>query len=317
MNKDHLKKFTTFSVKDFDEFHRQSFPNANEITHKSFAQGLKRIEKIFKDKIENLNLKFIEDPKDLFNSLQTSDYSHNTNITTFCMVLKLLKLLGVSLQHYNKFQNLMNIMVKENQVANESILKEKLNYMPDFATLKNIVRKKIEAISATSTFDEVKHLLIVAIMTLAVPLKVSQYAKMKIVLVEPDSNYLNNFLLEDLSGNFFLKCKKNTGDNNEVSVKLVDDYLIDLLKLWINEFNTTKHLFITREDAKTGMNRKDLNIVLASATQSIFNIQLSNTDLRDMYMKNLMDLDPSYKQKIAISQMLGYVNNDCLELHNI
>ena len=297
MNKDHLKKFTTFSVKDFDEFHRQSFPNANEITHKSFAQGLKRI-------------------KDLFNSLQTSDYSHNTNITTFCMVLKLLKLLGVSLQHYNKFQNLMNIMVKENQVANESILKEKLNYMPDFATLKNIVRKKIEAISATSTFDEVKHLLIVAIMTLAVPLKVSQYAKMKIV-VEPDSNYLNNFLLEDLSGNFFLKSKKNTGDHNEVSVKLVDDYLIDLLKLWINEFNTTKHLFITREDAKTGMNRKDLNIVLASATQSIFNIQLSNTDLRDMYMKNLMDLDPSYKQKIAISQMLGYVNNDCLELHNI
>jgi len=46
MHKDYLKKFYTYSVEDFTEFHKKAYPHANKRTHKSFSESLKRIEKI-------------------------------------------------------------------------------------------------------------------------------------------------------------------------------------------------------------------------------------------------------------------------------
>ena len=46
--------------------------------------------------------------------------------------------------------------------------------------------------------------------------------------------------------------------SGDISIKVNDPHLKKLIKLWINEFNTTKHFFIQHEDAKTGMNNKEL-----------------------------------------------------------
>jgi len=105
MNKDYLKKFLLYSVDDFDKFHRQAYPQANERTYNGFKQSLKRIEKIYEKPLNKLNLEFLEDPNDLFNKLSTSNYSHNTNISTFSQVMKLLKIMDYPLQDYNKFKN--------------------------------------------------------------------------------------------------------------------------------------------------------------------------------------------------------------------
>ena len=77
MNSDYLKKFINFSVKDFDSFHQKAYPQAHERTHNSFRQGMKRLEKVYGDKLENLNLCFIKDPLDLYDKLNLSDYSHH------------------------------------------------------------------------------------------------------------------------------------------------------------------------------------------------------------------------------------------------
>jgi hypothetical protein len=61
----YLKPFLNYTANDFDKYHRNAFKNASEKTHTGFLQSLKRIEKIFESKIENLNLTFIKDPKDL------------------------------------------------------------------------------------------------------------------------------------------------------------------------------------------------------------------------------------------------------------
>ena len=73
----YLKPFLNYTALDFDKYHRNAFKNASEKTHTGFLQSLKRIEKIFENKIENLNLTFIKDPKDLFLKLIPSHQFHS------------------------------------------------------------------------------------------------------------------------------------------------------------------------------------------------------------------------------------------------
>lgn len=309
MNKDYLKKFLNYSIKDFDDFHRQAYPNANERTYKSFSQSLKRIETVYKNDLNKINLSFLDNPHDLWTKLDSSDYSHNTNITTFSNVLKLLKIVDYPLHEYNKFQTILTTHLRKNNIEREKEIQEKVGYLPDLSTLKKIVIENIKLIDDESDFEDVKYLILLALMILSVPLKLIQYSKMKIVFGNYElKNQNNNFLLEDLNGNYFIKSK-------DLSIKITDKYLIDLIKIWIDQFNSTGFLFLKNENSKTGMNNKDIRIALRTATQKYFDIDLSNQDIRQIYMKHLMALDPDFQQKLTLSHILGYKNTDILELH--
>ena len=311
MNKDYLKRFLNYKVEDFDEFHKKAYIHAAKRTHKSFRESLKRIEKIYGKPLEQLNLCFLDDPKQTFDTFLTTEYSHQTNISTFCMILKLLKLLGVPVDEYNKFQNKLNIETKKNQINRDDDLKDKLDFLPNYTEMRDLLRTKIDNISQTDTFEDIKYLLIVSMMVLAVPLKLLQYTKMVIVFIQQpqkDNAYLKNYILEDVSGNYFVKSDK-------ISIKINDSHLLKLIRLWIDEYNSTKHFFIAHENAKTGMNNKELRISLNNATKQYFGETLTNSDLRSLYMKNLMDLDPSFKEKLQLSELLGYQNTNILELH--
>ena len=309
MNKDYLKKFILFSVDDFDKFHRQAYPQANERTYNSFKQSLKRIEKIYEKPLNKLNLEFLEDPNDFFNKLSTSSYSHNTNITTFSQIMKLLKIMDYPLQDYNKFQNVLNLKIKQNNEFRQEDLKEKLEYLPQLNTLKQVLRDKIDTISEETTFQEMKYLILLSIMILSIPLKLIQYSKMTINFIEADSNYINNFLLEDANGVYYIKSK-------DISIKITDKHLIKLIKVWIDEYNPTKHFLIQSENSKVGMNSKDLRLNLSSASNMYFETDITNQEIRQMYMRHIMNLDPDLKEKIALSQILGYINTDVLECHS-
>ena len=173
-----------------------------------------------------------------------------------------------------------------------------------------MINEKINNINETTSFSDVRNLLLLTMKVLRVPLKLMQYTKMTIVFVNSDSNYIKNFLLEDINGNYFVK-------SGDISIKINDKHLIKLIKLWINEYNDTKHFFIQNENSKTGMNNKQLGLALSIASKQYIGETLSNADIRSLYMKNLMDLDPSFKEKIQISALLGYKNNNTLELHKV
>jgi hypothetical protein len=309
MNKDYLKKFFSFKVEDFVEFHKQAYPHAHARTHKSFRESLRRIEKIYKKPLNELNLSFLNDAKETFDVLKATDYSHQTNISTFCNILKILKLLGIPVDEYNKFQNILNIEQKKNQMNREEDLKDKLEFLPSFSDMKDILRNKIDNLNESISFQDVKYLLILSMMVLSVPLKLLQYSKMVYKLIEND-NINKNYILEDTNGDYFVK-------SGDISIKINDSHLKKLITLWINEFNTTKYFFIKIENARTGMNNKELRIALNNATKQYFGETLTNNDLRSLYMKNLMDLDPSFKEKVQLSELLGYKNTNTLELHKV
>jgi hypothetical protein len=304
---EHLKKFFLYTVDDFDQFHRKAFPNASEATHKCFRQSLSRIEKIYDKELPNLHLKFIDSPEELMKKLETSDYTRNTIINTFTHILKLLKLCDTPLNHYNKFLKVLNYHAVQRQNSIDEELKEKMEFLPPFDKLRDIVKDSINKIDEDASFTEMKHLLVLSLFVLTVPLKISEYTNMKISFIDEGTKYL---YIDPDTEEMTLVFKDNR-------IKINDNSLIKLLQEWINGYNNSNYLLVGNEESKKSMNNKDIRNSLATASKDILGVSLSNSDLRHSYMKYLMDLDPDINQKIQLSKILGYKNTDRIDLHKI
>jgi hypothetical protein len=309
---DYLKKFYIYSIDDFDKFHKQAFPNASKATYLSFTQSLKRIEKIHNKTLPNLSLGFLKDPTELWEKLTASDYSQNTIITTFTNILKLLKLMDIPLHKYNKFLEILNYHSQKRQNESNEDLKEKLDFLPDFQSLREIIKTRIQNIDNNIQFSEMKHLLLMSIMILSVPMKANNYISMRSIFDgEPTKDNLNYLVHDDEDEqNFTFKYKTTT-------IKVVDKDLKKILSIWLNGYNPTNWLFISNEDSKKPMTGKELRLSIAIGSKDIFKISLGANDLRSAYMKYLVDLDPDMNQKIQLSKLLGYKNTDRLDLHKI
>ena len=228
------------------------------------------------------------------------------------MVLKLLKIVDVPLQEYNRFQNKLNLIAKDNQQNREDSLKEKLEFLPKFEDLKNLIRNKIDKLFdkiQETSFQDIKQLVLVGLMILSVPLKLVQYSRMAISFYKHDNKAIKNYIIEDMDGDYYIK-------STDLSIKITDKHLKKLLKLWISDFNSTRFLLIANEESKVAMNHKDIRIALNTATHEIFDISFTNADIRSMYMRSLMELDPDFQQKLMLSKLLGYKTNDTIEMHS-
>lgn len=306
---EYLKKFYPYSVKQFDEFHRKAFPNASKSTCYSFEQSLKRIEKIYDKPLPELNLCFLKDPNELYDKLLASDYTENTIINTYTQILKLLKLMDYPLNQYNKFLEILNYNSQKRQSRQEEELREKLEFLPDFQSLRNVIKARIKEVDFNLQFSEMKHLVIIALLVLSVPMKISQYLNLKFVWYAPP-NSRGNFVVNDDNDNWEFQF-------GEQKIKIVDNELKKLLDIWKNGYNTTKYVLISNEDSKKPMTAKEIRNSISLASKDIFDISLTAMDLRNAYMKHLIELDPDMEQKIQISKILGYVNTDRLDLHKI
>ncbi len=306
---EYLQKFYPYSIKQFDEFHRQAFPHASKSTYNSFEQSLKRIEKIYDKSLPELSLSFLKDPHELYNKLVESDYTENTIIATYTHILKLLKLMDFPLHRYNKFLEILNYNAQKRQVRQEQSLREKLEFLPDFQSLRNVIKSRIREIDFNLQFSEMKHLVLLGMIILSIPMKISSYSGMRFSWFAPE-NSKGNWLANDDND----KWEFQFGGQN---IKIVDEDLKKLLDIWKNAYNHTKYVLISNEDSKKPMTAKEIRNSISIATEDIFDIELNVLDLRNAYMKHLIELDPDLDQKIQISKILGYVNTDRLDLHKI
>jgi hypothetical protein len=306
---DYLKKFYLYSTKDFDQFHRKAFPNAKKSTYHSFEQSLKRVEKIYGKKLETMNLHFLKDPDELWETLTSSDYTQNTIITTFTHILKLLKLMDIPLHQYNKFLEILNYHSQKRNTQQNEDLKEKLEFLPTYQDLREVVKSRIRNLNDNIEFSEIKHLLLTAILTLSVPMKANNFIGMRVVYEGEKTKENMNYLVND-GDNFTFQYKTTT-------IKVNDPDLKKLIDMWLTGYNPTSFLFISNEDSKKPMTGKEIRNSIAIATKDIFDISLTPMDLRSAYMKYLIDLDPDISQKIQLSRILGYKNTDRLDLHKI
>lgn len=308
-----------FRIKTADELsklHDIAFSSTSKATKTTFYQSMKRMERLYEVPMPEIKLRFIDEKDDFLKMLDESKYSENTKLTTLTNILKLLKIIDAPLITYNSWLETLKTKTEARQKKDKAVLKSKLKVLMEFKDIRNEVNESSDKyMSETMDYDDFENFLILALFTLQIPVRVSNYVNLKVVDDETFTNEKDNFLIVDGEQYKFIFNKYRTSHIlGKKEIYVHDQNLQFLIDKWLSEYNTDSNNFLTiSEDNKRPMNGRQIQDALEQSTIKLFGSKLSIDNIRSSYMKMIVDLDPEFSQKLDIANILGYSSTDQLE----
>jgi len=312
--------FKVKKVDDFSALHDYAFPNTSNATKTTFFQSMRRIERLYGKELPEIKLDFLEDPEHFVAILEKSKYSENTKLTTLTNILKLCKIIDVPLIQYNNWLAILKEKTEQRQKNEEEVLKKKLKVLTDFKDIKMMVYDKAnDYINNEVSLDDYKDFLILALFTIQIPVRVSNYVNMKVVDDDIYTNDKDNFLVVNDDSYKFIFNRYRTSHILGRKVLLVKEktlqYLIDK---WLTDYNKdSANFLIVNSKNRRPMNGRQIEQSIKKITEKVFKSPLSIDNIRASYMKRIADLDPDFQDKLDIANILGYANPEIINKHEL
>ena len=316
---DIYRKYITYDVENFINLHNLSFLDASKSTKDTFSQSLKRIEKIYNKPLPELNVVFLRNATEFMKKLEESQYSANTVLTTYTQVLKILKMVDAPLHIYCQYVKLL----KEKTSERDELDKLKIDISKDslipYSELQNKLLSVADKYSETDDFIELRNYLLLMIFVLQIPVRVSNFTKIKIAkkLEETtDLNYNYLFISQKTNTMMFIFNKYRTVKNIGTKQLIIND---DRLKEFINHYIELFEInhFLFPKDIETNKNKsmiaKEINSSILLSTYKIYGKALTVEQIRASYMMNIASIDPDFETKIEIASIMGFSNTLKLE----
>ena len=316
---EHFKKFSTYEVEDFSALHDLAYPDSSKSTKTTFSQGLKRIERIYDKPLTELDLVFLKDPKALWKHLQDSEYTKNTQLTTYTQILKILKIIDAPLHLYNSYLKLLQQKTSEREEDKLLEIKENQKNLIPWDTMIDKYEDKFDDMLEGQTFNKVRNYLLLGLFLLQIPVRVSNFTRLKLtnksdVIGGEATRDSNNYLYKKET---FVFNKYRT--NHILGQKLLvitNERLKELIEYFIDIYDLKTYLLPTHETSNTPMNSKDINRAIATMTLELFEKSFNITDIRSAYMIDAMEKEPNLKDKMEIAAILGYTTTEQLDNHS-
>ena len=312
--------FKTKTVDDLSLLHDMAFSSTSKATKTTFFQSLRRIEKIYNKPMGQIQLSFVNNPEEFLKLVDDSKYSKNTALTTITNILKLLKMIDAPLMIYNKWLTILKEKTEERSKKDNSTLKEKLKVLMDWKDIRNMVNTNLTKYIDDDDIpiDLFKNFMILALFTIQIPVRISNYVNMKVVEDDDFVDNKSNYLVINDDGYKFVFNKYRTSHIIGKKILFIQNpslqYLIDK---WLAKYNKeSNNLLVVSEKNKRPMNGKQIARSLQDATEDIFGSELTVDNLRASYMKHIAELDPDFQDKLDIANILGYSTTDVLDKHN-
>lgn len=314
-----LSKYYTYSIKDFEELHKEFNSNASDYTLKTFVSSLIRIEKVYNDKLENLQLKYLEDVDDLEKKLN-KNYKKNSVLSTIASLSKLNRMIDNSLIIQNDFKKKIKDLKEEIDKSSETqqINESRLNQYVEF----NKILEKINEIYDSyllkkKTLPQFRKFLILCLFSLQIPTRIQNYLNMLIIKTNNNINLEdfkdknNNYLIIENLNNYtfiFNRYKTNNKYGSKI-IKVENNKLINLLNKWFNEYNIKCKTFLINENGRE-LTQKLFTKDLKEITSHLFENEGFSVDvLRSSFITELYNTNPQYRLKCKIADLMGHSVN--------
>jgi hypothetical protein len=281
---EHFKKFLGYSVEDFEELHNLAFPDSSKSTKITFTQGLKRVERIYGKPLNKLDLIYLKNPKDFYAILNESNYSKNTQLTTYTQVLKILKIIDAPLHLYNSYLKLLQEKSAEREEDKLEEIKANQQNLMEWDKMIEIWEDKFDDMIEENNYTELRNYLLLGLFLLQIPVRVSNYTRLKITNKDEviGTSDTNNYLYKK---EMFVFNKYRT--NHILGQKILaitNERLKELIEYFIDIYHLKTFLLPTHETSNTPMNGKDINRAIAIITLKLFERSYNVNDLRSAYM---------------------------------
>ena len=317
-----MNYFFNKTAKELSDLHNEAFKNTSKATKTTFHQSLKRIEKIYDEKLPVLQFKFILEPDEFIDMLTTSQYSENTKLTTITSIIKLLRIIDAPLGIINKWLQILKERTEARQQRDDLILQKKLQVLMDYKDIRNAVNTRAHQYLENSdaiSFKDYQKFLILAFFTLQIPVRIGNYVNMVVATSkEADDNENNLLVIDDDKYEFIFNKYRTSQMLGKKTMLIKNEILQFLIDKWLTHYNkVSTNLFIISQENKRPMNGRMIKEKLESATMDIFGSSLSIDNIRSSYMKYINELNPDFQDALDIAQILGYKTSNVLQKHSL
>ena len=310
--------FRTKSVSELSKLHDMAFAQTSKATKTTFLQSMKRIEKIYDKPLNVIKLSFLDKPEEFIEKIEDSKYSKNTQLTTITNILKLLKIIDAPLITYNKWLTILKDKTEERSMNDKVVLKKKLKVIMDWMDIKSMVYKEATKYIDSEGMDMelYRDFMILALFTIQIPARISNYVGMRVVDTDDFINDKTNFLVINDDYKFIFNKYRTSHIIGQKILFITEKTMQYLIDKWLVEYNKDSNNFlIISNKNKRSMNGKQIEKSVENASTAIFGSPLTVDNLRASYMKRIADLDPDFQDKLDIAQILGYSSADVINNH--
>lgn len=246
--------------------------------------------------------------------LINAKYSYNTAIVTLHGLLCWLdyskapgSLLGRYRYYLNDYIEIRNVYAEDNRLSDEQRERSWLDY-PDLKH--KVLRLNEKFLTGEHAFTKYRNYLILALYTLAYPVRLGNYIGMKYVgdqLEDIDSlPRTHNYICKGRDGlyTFIFNKYKTAKSLGQVVYKPTDPILQRLIKKWYANYNKNHNLFLCNTQGKD-MTQTNLTNAISSVTKKLLNKEMTLNIIRQSFITDFMKKEQTIKERKKVLRIIG------------
>lgn len=305
-----LSHFYKYSVSNFIDLFIK-FKDPNESTLLVFKNSLKRIEKIYNDKLENLNLEFFFDLDLTLKLLKANKYSNNTIYSTISSLGKIAGLMDCDLKESSQIRNLLKkLREKRDEDENNNIRteKDKENWIDIKDMLQIMDNYHENYLNNLYNINDFQNFLLLNLLVRQSPVRLGNYINCLISYSDNfdnlDNNY--NYIVVNNHTYTFIFNKYKTAKKYGKQIQFIDDEKINELLDYYFCFYLNNNKYFLENSKSKELNNSRLTEGLNSITKKLFDKKFSVDMIRHIYITNFLEGNPTLKNKMLLASEMHH-----------
>ena len=304
-----LKKFVGFTIPDYVELCNKFYSKQSKYTITSFESSLKRIEKIYDKKLNELDLKYLIDVEDVIKHLDENCFSLNTKIGTISTLSKCIKILDGPLSLQDKFVKKLNSLMTERNTEEQKQKKSltESNNWVEFPIMEKKVNSLVtKMLSEDLDFNRFRDYMCLSLFVLNTPTRLGNYLSCKVLRNVPenkdDLSKSYNYIYKNNDGfyKFIFNKYKTSKTLGSKEKKIKNKNLNAILDRYLNHYNKDNKYFLVDILGKE-IKQTVFTEILKSQTKILFKKSFSVNLIRHSYLTHFLKQDSTLIEKITVA----------------
>jgi hypothetical protein len=281
----------------------------------NFINSVRRIVRMIELPANEWTINTFKDSQE-FVCLLNAKYSYNTAILTINSLIYCLRCLNYTPKYISEYRDYLNdyIEIRDIHSHNNVLTEEQSKNWLEYTELKSkVIALNEYFLKGTHAFTKYRNYLILALYTLAYPVRLGNYIGMLHLKQNEDPNSLprtHNYIIRDREGyyTFVFNKYKTSKTIGQIIYKPEEIVLHRLIAKYFANYTKNQRLFLVNTQGKN-MSQTNLSNALTSVSSKLLGKTLTLNTIRQIFITEFLKKEQTIKEKKRILKIIGQVYN--------
>ena len=281
----------------------------------NFINSVRRIVRMIELPIEEWNLNTFRDSQE-FVCLLNAKYSYNTAILTINTLIYCLRCLNYTPKYISEYRDYLNdyIEIRDIHQHNNILTQEQKENWIEYTELKSrVLALNEDFLKGEHAFTKYRNYLILALYTLALPVRLGNYIDMLYLKQNEDPEQLpktHNYILKGRDGlyTFVFNKYKTSKTIGQIIYKPEEIVLHRLISKYYANSPKSNTIYLAISQGKN-MSQTNLSNALTSVSSKLLGKTLTLNTIRQIFITEFLKKEQTIKEKKKVLKIIGQVYN--------